>query len=70
MTSELNDEIMEDAMLYLENEYKVRGINIEDHPGLNKLFTDATYRAEIIKKTQEKYKITYQKYLEIVKNKK
>lgn len=70
MPSELNDEIMEDAMLYLENEYKVRGINIEDHPGLNKLFTDATYRAEIIKKTQEKYKITYQKYLEIVKNKK
>ena len=68
MPSELNDEIMEEAMLYLENEYKVRGINIEDHPGLNKLFTDTTYRTETIKNTQEKYKITYQNYLEIIKN--
>lgn len=68
MPAELNDEIMDEAMLYLENAYKDQGINIKDHPGLNKLFTDANFKAEIIKKTQENYKKTYQKYLEMVKN--
>lgn len=60
MPPELSDEIMEEAMLYLENEYKALGINYENHPGLKKLFTDADYKAEIIKKTQENYKRTYQ----------
>ena len=56
MPSELSDEVMEEAMLYLENEYKTLGINFEDHPRLNKLFTDADYKAEIIIKTQDNYK--------------
>ena len=70
MPSELNDEIMEEAILYLENEYKDKGVNIEAHPGLNKLFTDANYRAKIIKETQEKYKMTYKNYLKIIENNK
>jgi len=70
MPPELNDEIMKEAILYLENEYKDRGINTEDHPRLNKLFTDANYRAEIIKETQEKYKMTYKNYLKIIENNK
>jgi len=69
MPSELDDEVMEDAMIYLENEYKIRGINFEDHPGLNRLFTDANYRTKIIKETQDRYKKTYQKYLELANRK-
>ncbi len=65
MPSELSAEVMEEAMLYLENEYKALGINFEDHPGLNRLFTDAAYKAEIIKKTQDNYKKTYQNFKEI-----
>jgi hypothetical protein len=68
MPPELNDEIMEEAMLYLKNAYQAKGINMEDHPELYKLFTDSIYKAKIIKETQDRYKKTYQKYLELVKN--
>ena len=69
MPPELSDETMEEAMTYLKEAYKANGIKIEDHPGLYKLFTDADYKAEIIKETQEKYKKTYQNYL-LMKNQK
>ncbi len=65
MPPELSDEVMEEAMLYLENEYKALGISFEDHPGLNRLFTDVAYKAEVIKKTQDNYKKTYQNLKEI-----
>lgn len=63
MPPELSDEVMEDAIRHLKNEYTTHGISFKDHPGLNKLFTDATYRAEVIKKAQERYRISYQKSL-------
>lgn len=61
MPSELSEEVMEEAMLYLENSFKDRGVDIANHPGLNKLFTDPVYKAEIIKKTQESYKKSYER---------
>jgi hypothetical protein len=69
MPAELSAETMEEAMLYLRNSYKNNKIDIKDHPGLNRLFTDAAFKAEVIKKTQEKYKVSYQSILESVKNK-
>jgi hypothetical protein len=67
MPPELDDEIMEEAMTYLKNAFQINGIDIEDNPILHKLYTDPTYKAKIIKETQERYKITYQKYLEMLK---
>ncbi|MDO5975884.1 hypothetical protein [Flavivirga jejuensis] len=64
MPPELSDEIMEEAMLYLENGYKNNGIDIENHPGLNKLFNDSNYRKKIIAKTKANYKKSYKKLLE------
>ncbi|MDO5972095.1 hypothetical protein Q4Q35_20030 [Flavivirga aquimarina] len=64
MPPELSDEIMEQAMLYLENGYKNNGIDIENHPGLNKLFNDSKYRKKIIAKTKANYKKSYKKLLE------
>ena len=69
MPEELNDETMEEAMRYLQERYRTQGIKVEDHPGLNKLFNDAPYRAEIIKKSQERYKVSYQNLLKDAKNK-
>jgi hypothetical protein len=60
MPSELSDEVMEEAMATLENTYKTQGINIQQHPGLNRLFNDAAFRAEVIRNAQEKYRLTYQ----------
>lgn len=64
MPSELSDEVMEEAMLYLETAYKDNGINIENHKGLHKLFNDLNYRTEIIKKAQHTYKKAYHRLLE------
>lgn len=63
MPSELSDKVMEDAILSLKTQYKSQGIKFEDHPGLNKLFKDAVYQAEVINKAQERYKISYQEIL-------
>ena len=63
MPAELSDEVMEDAILSLKNQYEIQGIKFEDHPGLNKLFIDTAYQAEVIKKAQETYKISYQSIL-------
>ena len=60
MPPELSDDIMKEAMVYLETEYKRRGINTTSHPGLHKLLTDMEFQAEVIRKTQETYKSTYQ----------
>ena len=60
MPAELSDELMKDAMIYLESEYKRRGINTASHPGLLKLLTDMEFQAEVIHRTQETYKATYQ----------
>lgn len=60
MPSELSAEVMNEAMQYLQNQYAANGVDITKHAGLNKLFNDVTFRANVIKKTQDNYKITYQ----------
>lgn len=68
MPAELNDEVMEEAMQLIEERYKAKGLNIADHPGLDKLLNDSAFRAETIRKTKASYKATYQSYLQIIKN--
>ncbi len=68
MPSELNDEVMKEAMAYLESEYKRRGINIASHPGFHKLLTDMDFQAAVIQKTKETYKATYQNFTSGVKH--
>ncbi len=64
MPSELSDEVMAEAFQYLENTYRKQGVDFEKHPGLDRLFTDASFKSEVIKKTQEKYKLLYPSILE------
>ncbi len=49
---------VEEAILLLEDTYRARGVNIEQHPGLKKLFGDQTFRQEVIRKVQENYLFT------------
>jgi hypothetical protein len=58
--AELTDEVMKDAIFYLESEFKRRDVNIAFHPGLERLFTDMEFQADVIKRAQETYKSTYQ----------
>ncbi len=63
MPAELSSEVMEDAIQKLEITYKQQGIDIKNNPGLNKLFTDPVFKADVIRKSQEKYKASYQSIL-------
>ncbi|RZJ31035.1 MAG: hypothetical protein EOO48_03310 [Flavobacterium sp.] len=69
MPAELSPEIMADAFAYLQNAYAKQGLNIKSHPGLDRLFNNAAYKAEITKKAQEAYKISYQKIQEMARMK-
>ena len=60
---ELSDDVMKDAIAYLDAEYKRRGLNPKNHPGMHKLLTDLDFQAEVIQKTKETYKATYQNYI-------
>ncbi len=59
MPAELSDELIKEALTFLETEYKRRGINTANHTGLHKLLTDMDFQADVIRKTQETYKATY-----------
>ena len=67
MPSELSDEIMDEAFNLIRERFNDQGIAIEDHAGLNKLFNDQSYKAEIIQKVKEDYKISYQSILKQAK---
>ncbi len=49
---------VEEAILLLEDTYRTKGIDVENHPGLSKLFHDQAFRQEIIQKVQENYLTT------------
>lgn len=51
---------IEEAILLLETTYRVRGIDVDNHLGLQKLFNDQNFRKEIIRQVDENYKQTYQ----------
>lgn len=49
---------VEEAILLLEDTYRTKGIDVENHPGLKKLFHDPAFRQEIIRQVQENYLTT------------
>ena len=70
MPAELSSEVMEEAMQLIREQYEAKGLSIADHPGLDKLLNDASFRAETIRNAQASYKATYQSYLQKIKNQK
>jgi cytoskeletal protein CcmA (bactofilin family) len=68
MPAELSDKVMEDAIQNLQNTYAQQGMDVKKHPGLNKLFTDAAFKAQVIKKAQETYRKSYQEILATSRN--
>jgi hypothetical protein len=59
MPAELSAAVMEEAMTSLQDMYKKQGIDIKAHKGLDRLFNDAAFRASVIKKAQDTYKMAY-----------
>jgi len=51
----LDVDLVEEAIILLENTYRERGIDIDNHPGLKKLFNDHEYRMDIILKIRNNY---------------
>ena len=68
MPAELSNQVMADAIANLKDAYAKQGISFKANPGLNRLFTDASFQAEVIRKSQEKYKASYQTILERSRN--
>jgi len=56
MPADLSSEVMTDAIANLKSAYVKQGISFEANPGLKRLFTDASFQAEVVRKSQEKYK--------------
>ncbi len=69
MPSELSDDILDESLIYLKAQYDAQKIDLKRNPGLNKLLTDPKFKAEVVKKVQEDYKVNYQTYLDIQKSK-
>ncbi|WP_375436316.1 hypothetical protein [uncultured Hymenobacter sp.] len=63
MPAELSNEVVADAIANLKDAYAKQGISVETHPSLNRLFTDASFQAEVIRKSQETYKASYKSIL-------
>jgi hypothetical protein len=68
MPAEISKEMVEEAIANLKASYVRQGLSFKDHPGLNKLFTDASFQAEVIRKSQATYKASYQTMLEKSRN--
>ncbi|MBX2928053.1 MAG: hypothetical protein KF852_09480 [Saprospiraceae bacterium] len=49
---------IEEAILLLEDTYRAKGLDVESHAGLKKLFRDADYRQDIIRGVQGNYAAT------------
>jgi hypothetical protein len=54
----LDAALIEEAILLLEDTYRAKGLDVENHAGLKKLFRDADYRKDIIRSVQENYAAT------------
>ena len=61
----LDLEQIEEAIVLLEDTYKARGIDVENHLGLKKLFNDENFRKDIISKVDENYKSNYQNLMRL-----
>jgi hypothetical protein len=56
---------VEEAIMLLQDTYRARGYDINQHAGLYKLFNDQAYRREIIRNVQENYAKTRLQILEM-----
>ncbi|MEN8121222.1 MAG: hypothetical protein ABFS35_12780 [Bacteroidota bacterium] len=65
LPEELDVGLINDAILNLEDTYRAKGIDIDSHPGLKKLFNDEKFRLNIIKKVNENYKIGRRNFLKM-----
>ncbi len=59
MPKELDDTVMKEAIAYLKQQYEIHGVDVKNHPGLDRLFSDEVYQQEIIKKAQDVYRKSY-----------
>ena len=58
MPATLDAARIEEAILLLEDTYRAKGINVDNHAGLKQLFHDAGYRQDIIRKVEENYAVS------------
>ncbi|MBX2928055.1 MAG: hypothetical protein KF852_09490 [Saprospiraceae bacterium] len=58
---------IEEAIVLLEDTYRARGIDVDNHAGLKKLFNDSAYRKEIIQNVQDNYQVTRSNFLQMEK---
>ncbi len=58
MQNELNIDQIDAAIMLLKDTYSSKGLNVNTHPGLRKLFNDATFRKDVIKNVQDNYRST------------
>ncbi len=56
---------VEEAILLLEETYRTRGMDVNNHAGLKKLFRDHVYRQDIIRRVQDNYAITLDNILKM-----
>ncbi len=63
MPPELSDAVMAEAIDFLRNQFNQTGFDYKAHPGLTKLFTDPAFQKEVIRRSQENYRIGYQKIM-------
>jgi hypothetical protein len=64
MPAELSNDVMANAISDLKASYAKQGISYKNNPGLNRLFTDLAFQAQVIRKAQTTYKASYQTILE------
>ncbi len=67
MPTKLDDNLLNEALQYLKKSYESNSIDFEKHVGLKKLFIDANYRSEILRKTKANYIVYYQNLLNSMK---
>ncbi len=63
----LDEAQINDAIVLLEDTYRARGIDVDKHTGLSKLFRDETFRKDIIRQVQDNYQVTRANMLKLEK---
>jgi hypothetical protein len=64
MPAELSNEVMTSAIADLKSAYARQGVSVDANPGLKRLFTDPSFQAEVIRKSQATYRASYQAIVE------
>ncbi len=61
----LDLEQIENAIMLLQDTYRSQGLDVDNHVGLKKLFTDATFRKDVIRKVEENYRLSRNNILQM-----